>query len=102
MEEYREQLKEQQQEVPADAVTVSTMHGAKGLEYEIVFIPDVNEGLTPYRKAVLEPDLEEERRMFYVAMTRAKKKLHLYYVRERYGKKLEPSRFLSELQNERV
>lgn len=52
----------------------------------------------PYQKAVLDPEIEEERRMFYVGMTRAKKKLHLYAVEERFGKKMEPSRFLVELE----
>lgn len=52
----------------------------------------------PYQKAVLDPEIEEERRMFYVGMTRAKKELHLYAVEERFGKKMEPSRFLVELE----
>lgn len=52
----------------------------------------------PYQKAVLDPEIEEERRMFYVGMTRAKKELHLYTVEERFGKKMEPSRFLVELE----
>ena len=47
----------------------------------------------PYQKAILDPEIEEERRMFYVGMTRAKKELHLYAVEERFGKKMEPSRF---------
>lgn len=100
MSEYKEQLSRQQQEQPAEGVAVSTMHGAKGLEYDAVFIIDVNEGITPYRKALVEADLEEERRMFYVAMTRARKYLHLYYARERYGKTMEPSRFLAEIRAE--
>ena len=52
--------------------------------------------MIPYKKAVLEEDIEEERRMFYVGMTRAKKHLHIYYVNERYHKRIEPSRFLEE------
>ena len=52
--------------------------------------------MTPHRKAVLEADLEEERRMFYVAMTRAKERLCICAAKERYGKKLEPSRFIRE------
>ena len=71
---------------------------AKGLEFERVYILDVNEGCMPYQKAVLDPEIEEERRMFYVGMTRAKKELHLYAVEERFGKKMEPSRFLVELE----
>ena len=74
------------------------LHSAKGLEFERVYILDVNEGCMPYQKAVLDPEIEEERRMFYVGMTRAKKELHLYAVEERFGKKMEPSRFLVELE----
>ena len=56
-----------------NSVALATLHSAKGLEYENVYIIDVNEGVMPYKKAVLEPEVEEERRMFYVGMTRAKK-----------------------------
>ena len=59
-------------------------------------LPDVNEGVVPHKKAVTREELEEERRMFYVGMTRAKKRLHIYYVKERYHKKMEVSRFLAE------
>lgn len=79
-----------------DAVTVCTMHSSKGLEYEEVYIIDANEGVMPYAKAVLDEEIEEERRMFYVAMTRAKKKLHIFSVNERYNKRLEVSRFVEE------
>ena len=48
------------------------MHSSKGLEFDIVFIIDANEGVCPHKKAILDEDIEEERRMFYVAMTRAK------------------------------
>lgn len=98
MEEYTRELREQAAariQVP-DGVTLSTMHASKGLEYQLVILIDVNEGITPYRKAVLEADLEEERRMFYVAMTRAKTYLHIYSLQEQYGKKLSPSRFIGE------
>lgn len=100
IEKYGEELKEQIQkgkEQKEEAVTMSTMHSAKGLEYKVVIIIDVNEGIIPHRKAVLDADLEEERRMFYVAMTRAKRYLHIFYVKERYNKELEVSRFLSQL-----
>ena len=74
-----------------------TMHGAKGLEYELVFIIGGNEGSVPYRKAKLKEEIEEERRMFYVAMTRAKSRLIISYVKEKNGKDLSPSRFIEEL-----
>ena len=80
----------------ADAVTVSTFHGAKGLEFQTVFIPDANERVTPHEKALSKEDMEEERRMFYVAMTRAIDALYLFSVRERFGKALEVSRFVKE------
>lgn len=100
MQEYREELlrqsrkKGQEQE---DAVQLMTMHGAKGLEFACVFIPDANEGVTPHSKSVLAADLEEERRMFYVAMTRAKKHLHISYVKERFNKEVDVSRFVREI-----
>ncbi len=99
IEEYRETLAEEakknQQE--KSGVTISTLHSVKGLEYDCVYILDVNEGVMPYQKAVLEEDIEEERRMFYVGMTRARKKLTLCSVKERFDKKTEPSRFLEEI-----
>ncbi|MCH5268767.1 MAG: ATP-dependent helicase [Lachnospiraceae bacterium] len=100
MEDYGEALRKQQSERQngeEDAVQLLTMHGAKGLEYRVVFLPDVNEGVTPHNKAVLEADLEEERRLFYVAMTRAKESLHIYTVKERLHKEADPSRFLEEI-----
>lgn len=104
--DYGEELKEQTeksrrmrngQEQKEDAVVIMTMHGAKGLEYECVFIPDANEGITPHNKAVLSADMEEERRMFYVAMTRAKTHLHIYYLKERFNKEVSVSRFVEEI-----
>ncbi|RHV63660.1 ATP-dependent helicase [Clostridium sp. OM02-18AC] len=99
MEEYGEQLKQQAQNRETrdqDCVVLMTMHSAKGLEFPIVYIMDANERITPHHKAVLDADLEEERRMFYVAMTRAKDRLHVYYTKERYGKPQERSRFIDE------
>ena len=98
MKEYKERLREQAkaQKGQNEGVALMTMHSSKGLEFPIVFILDANEGITPHRKAVLDVDVEEERRMFYVAMTRAKERLHVCYVQERYGKKQERSRFISE------
>lgn len=69
----------------------------RGWEYKKVFLVGLNEGNVPYHKAVLEKELEEERRMFYVAMTRAKEELHLYFPRERAGKAQKISRFLQEI-----
>lgn len=79
-----------------NGVTLSTMHSAKGLEYRIVFVIDANEGVIPHHKASLPADIEEERRLFYVAMTRAKERLHLCAVKERYHRKQEISRFVKE------
>lgn len=80
-----------------NAVSLMTFHAAKGLEYDTVFIIGANEDVTPYKKAELPEEMEEERRMFYVAMTRAKKHLMISYVREKNGKAMEQSRFLGEL-----
>lgn len=82
---------------PTDSVHLVTMHGAKGLEYDIVFVIDVNEGIVPYKKAVKDYEIEEERRMLYVAMTRAKSILNISYVKSMFNKKMEPSRFISEI-----
>lgn len=96
IEEYGKMLKEQnQKERKADnQVTFSTLHSAKGLEYPYVFILDVNEGIIPYKKAVLQSDVEEERRMFYVGMTRASEKLCICSIKEKNGKPLKDSPFL--------
>ncbi len=106
MQDYKEELKEQTQKSlemqhgkeQEDSVMLMTMHGAKGLEFTCVFIPDANEGVTPHSKSVLNADMEEERRMFYVAMTRAKKHLHIYYLKERFHKEVDISRFVTEIE----
>lgn len=82
-----------------ESVALATLHSAKGLEYENVYLIDVNEGVMPYKKAVLEPEIEEERRMFYVGMTRAKKNLHLFAVKKLNNKDAEISRFIKEAQS---
>lgn len=97
--EEMEQMRRQQKEV-RDGVQLATMHSSKGLEYERVFILDAAEGVTPYKKAVLDADLEEERRMFYVAMTRAKKELTVCYAKKQSSHEMKPSRFLKELRGE--
>ena len=80
-----------------DAVSMVTMHASKGLEWDVVILPDVNEGVIPHKKAVTDAELEEERRMFYVAMTRAKQHLFIFYIQEKEAGNLLPSRFLDEL-----
>lgn len=100
IEDYARELEEQssrKREKDPDAVNFITMHGSKGLEYDIVFILDANEGVVPHQKAVLEEDLEEERRMFYVAMTRAKKELFIFFAKERLSKEVTMSRFVAEI-----
>ncbi len=101
--EYEEELKLRARNKPdkngapsGEGVTLSTMHSAKGLEWETVFIIDANEGSIPHRKASAQDDIEEERRLFYVAMTRAKDRLHILAVRERHHRKQELSRFVKE------
>lgn len=94
-----EQMNRLRQEVQ-DGVQLATMHSSKGLEYEKVFILDAAEGITPYKKAVLDADLEEERRMFYVAMTRAKKELTICYSKKQFSHEVKPSRFLQEMKGE--
>jgi DNA helicase-2/ATP-dependent DNA helicase PcrA len=85
-----------------DRITLMTIHGAKGLEFKVVYIVGVEEDLFP-SQMMLESrdDLEEERRLFYVAITRAEKKLYLSYAESRYHygrlKPCEPSRFLQEV-----
>lgn len=98
MEQYAETLKirSRQKFEASEGIRLLTMHGAKGLEYEVVYIPDANDGLMPHKKAATESDKEEERRMFYVAMTRAKNDLRIYFTRERYGKPSEMSPFVGE------
>ena len=80
-----------------DGVNLLTMHSAKGLEFDCVYILDAIEGITPYKKAKTLAQLEEERRMFYVAMTRAKHELYMYAPKQIGGKKKEISRFMVKL-----
>jgi DNA helicase-2/ATP-dependent DNA helicase PcrA len=93
---------EQKEEM--DAVTIMTLHSAKGLEFETVFLPGWEEGLFPHQRSLDEggrSGLEEERRLAYVGLTRAKKNLHIWFVSNRriHGlwQSTIPSRFLEEL-----
>lgn len=78
-------------------IHIITMHGSKGLEFDSVFILDANQGIIPTSKAVRERDFAEERRLFYVAITRAKKYLNIYCVSENLGCYVEPSIFMKEV-----
>lgn len=100
MEEYTQELLKQkrQQELLTDCVSLATLHSAKGLEFPVVHILDVNEELMPYKKALLDADLQEERRMFYVGITRAKQELYIHSVKKFNGRELEVSRFVPEMQ----
>lgn len=81
-----------------NAVSFSTLHSAKGLEYKTVFIIDVNEGNIPYKKALLDEEIEEERRLLYVGMTRAKEKLFLCSINDSHNHEILVSRFIDELE----
>ena len=80
-----------------DRLVISSLHGAKGLEYAEVFIPDLCEQILPHEKALTRDAVEEERRLLYVGMTRAKDTLHLMTVKERFGRSMKESRFLKEI-----
>lgn len=84
-----------------NSISLMTMHQAKGLEYPVVFIVGLDEGLFPSKRSLDEGNLEEERRLFYVGITRAKEKLYLTssQVRRNYGKVTyyKPSRFIEEI-----
>ena len=98
VERYGEILKEQNcKKNAAEGVNLMTMHAAKGLEFDTVFVIEADEGSSPYKKAATDEEIEEERRLFYVAMTRAKRKLIISYVKEKNGNDMTPSRFVSEL-----
>ena len=77
-------------------ISLMTMHASKGLEFDTVYLPDVNEGKIPIKQSVEAEAIEEERRMLYVAMTRAKKTLYILFCNKKEGKE-KPSRFLSPL-----
>ena len=92
---------EGQDERETDAVRLSTLHAAKGLEFAHVFLVGLEEGLLPHRESVANGNVDEERRLFYVGITRAQRSLHLSFCRRRRragaAVECQPSRFLAEL-----
>ena len=102
--EFREELlkkkeSRKQEEEDTDQVHLMTFHASKGLEFPLVYIVDVNEGIVPHRKAGTRDELEEERRMFYVAMTRAKDELQICTCRKRFRRTAEESSFIGEYEH---
>ncbi len=91
----QEKKREKRQDAPG--VRLLTMHSAKGLEFDTVYILDAVENFTPHKKAKTAAELEEERRMFYVAMTRARHNLHIYMPNMIAGKPRDKSRFVEEI-----
>lgn len=99
LEECNERIKYQNdvEDESKSRVFLYTFHASKGLEFDYVFILDVNEGITPSKKAENQKDLEEERRMFYVALTRAKENITICHIQNRNNERLFPSRFIEEM-----
>ncbi|MBV1869299.1 MAG: UvrD-helicase domain-containing protein, partial [Gammaproteobacteria bacterium] len=97
-------LDQQEKEDNSDRVQLMTLHAAKGLEYPHVFLIGINEEVLPHATSIEEDTVEEERRLFYVGITRARRTLSMTLVQERrqYGEKMDctPSRFLDELPQE--
>lgn len=95
---YTQEMKKlaAQREQAGNAVTLATLHSSKGLEFDTVFIVDVNEGIIPYKKAVLDKDIEEERRLFFVGMTRARENLYICSISSHREEAMELSRFVEE------
>ena len=93
--EEREAYLSQERIGEGEGVRFLTMHGAKGLQFPVVFLPALNEGVLPHQMAG-EENQEEERRLFYVALTRAERKLYLTCARHRYEHRPPVSRFLLE------
>lgn len=80
-----------------EGILIITMHFSKGLEFDQVIIPDIIEGIIPHKRAVTTEEIEEERRMLYVAMTRAKQKLYLFTIKDKENDRVIPSRFYKEI-----
>lgn len=93
---YKEELAKRRKENHKKGVCLSTFHSAKGLEWKEVFVLDANEGYCPHKKATTQDDHEEERRLFYVGITRAKDNCRIYYIDES-SKDKGPSRYLYEM-----
>ncbi|GHD40697.1 ATP-dependent DNA helicase Rep [Marinobacter persicus] len=97
----RDMMEQKEEEDDSDKVQLLTLHASKGLEFPHVFIMGLEEEILPHRSSIEEGNIEEERRLMYVGITRARETLSLTYAasRKQYGEKLEtiPSRFLDEL-----
>jgi DNA helicase-2/ATP-dependent DNA helicase PcrA len=96
LKEFKGAVKAYTWPVSEEGVRVTTLHGSKGLEYDVVYIPDVNKGNIPWNGAKSQAEVEEERRLFYVGMTRAREKLCLLWVDGEEGSRGQPSPFLEE------
>lgn len=105
---YTQELEEQQAKARKikgereNTVQLMTIHSAKGLEFEDVFVIHANEGEIPHQKAEKKDEIEEERRLFYVALTRAKNNLCISYITQKNGNSIKPSRFVEELLGQRI
>ena len=99
-------LERNKEEAKEDMVSLMTLHAAKGLEFPYVFMVGVEEETLPHRTSIMEENLDEERRLAYVGITRAQQELTITYAkhRRRYGEDVEcePSRFLSELPEDEI
>lgn len=105
IERVKEELQENQKNKEVNGVIFTTMHSAKGLEFDNVYIIGTNEGTIPHEKSYDIEDedkkneqIEEERRLMYVAITRAKDRLCISLPKNKYGKKVSVSRFISEIE----
>ena len=97
IEDYSRKIKKTKDQQKQEGVLLATLHSSKGLEFDQVYIINVNEGTIPYRRALLPDQIEEERRLFYVGITRAKRELTISSCDYHYDKRLQRSRFLEEI-----